>query len=175
MVKFDVNAKLAGGSPSLYFWVKKWQMSFSMSKQEVRHLGNSEPNAIHKMLVSKPAVAAQEREQSCWREVHEDICPMCGWNHKKTTNSKRVKKQTEYKTSSYSHFLNKSFIPTSVQQCVSMWLGLQTWNSTFQFKWCSSHLVQDTLPASRECKDEYDRVPTWVWRGVLRRKTAGFQ
>lgn len=30
--------------------------------------------------------------ENCWREVPEDICPMCGWNHKKTTNSKHVKK-----------------------------------------------------------------------------------
>lgn len=37
-------------------------MSFSVSKHKVRHLGNSEPNAIHKMLVSKSSVAAQERE-----------------------------------------------------------------------------------------------------------------
>lgn len=30
---------------------------------------------------------------SCWREVPEDICPMCGWNHKKATNSKHGKKK----------------------------------------------------------------------------------
>ena len=33
-----------------------------MSKHKVRHLGNSEPNAIHKMSVSKLSVVAQERE-----------------------------------------------------------------------------------------------------------------
>ena len=101
-----------------------------MSKQEVRHLGNSEPNAIHRMLVSKPAVAAQEREQSCWREVPEDICPMCGWNHKKTTNSKRVKKQ---KQNTRHHliliFLTKVSYP-------------HQYNSVFPCGWASRHEIQ---------------------------------
>ena len=47
---------------SLYFWVKKWQMSFNVSKHKVLHLGENETNAIHKMLVSKPSVLAKERD-----------------------------------------------------------------------------------------------------------------
>lgn len=37
-------------------------MSFSTGKYKELHLGENEPNAIHKMLVSKPSFLAQERD-----------------------------------------------------------------------------------------------------------------
>lgn len=124
-----------------------------------------------------------KRSGSCWRDVPEDNCPMCGWNHKKATNSKHSKGKNKTKQNqkqTIRHYLipsekKKMCTHTSETVCFT-WLGLKTWNSTFQCRcYSSAYSLQDTQSANQGSKDEYDMVlPLEEFKRSLRNQECGW-